>query len=80
MTQPTPAVIDTLDLILLGTVGLGTIAWFARRQLADKLFGSSQSAASTKPVTPAPPKKERNFVKLMQQQVKNGRKRAIRKE
>ncbi|SAM04246.1 hypothetical protein [Absidia glauca] len=68
MTQPTPAVIDTLDLILLGTVGLGTIAWFARRQLADKLFGSSQSAASTKPVTPAAPKKERNFVKLMQQQ------------
>ncbi|CAO3587252.1 unnamed protein product [Absidia cylindrospora] len=68
MTQPTPAVIDTLDLILLGTVGLGTIAWFARRQLADKLFGSSQPDTSSKPTTPQAPKRERNFVKLMQQQ------------
>ncbi|KAI8065766.1 NADPH-dependent cytochrome P450 oxidoreductase [Gongronella butleri] len=70
MSQTTPSVIDTFDLILLGTVGLGTIAWFARKQLTDKLFGSSDaSTAANKPsAAPQAPKRERNFVKLMQEQ------------
>ncbi|KAI9306955.1 NADPH-dependent cytochrome P450 oxidoreductase [Cunninghamella echinulata] len=68
MTQPTPAVIDTLDLILLGSIGLGTIAWFTRRQLSDMLFGTSQADATPKQTTPQAPKRERNFVKVMEQQ------------
>jgi NADPH-ferrihemoprotein reductase len=73
MTHSTHHLLDTLDIIFLGTIGLGTIAWFARHQIADKLFKSSSS--STKPdtkvseVKTGPPKKERNFVKVMQQQV-----------
>ncbi|ORX56392.1 NADPH-dependent cytochrome P450 oxidoreductase [Hesseltinella vesiculosa] len=68
MTQATPSSVDAFDLILLGTIGLGTVAWFARRQLADKLFGTSDNVASNKPVTPQAPKRERNFVKVMQEQ------------
>lgn len=68
-----------LDLILLGTIGLGAIAWYAR----SKFFGaSSDKTASTSSSTtinsnatpkPAPSKPERNFVKVMQQQVTNFR-------
>nr|AAF89958.1 NADPH-dependent cytochrome P450 oxidoreductase [Cunninghamella elegans] len=68
MAQQTPAVIDTLDLILLGSIGLGTIAWFTRRQLSERLFGTGQSNATPKPTTPQAPKRERNFVKVMEQQ------------
>lgn len=60
---------DTLDLIFLGTIGLGTIAWFARNQIFKS---NTQSKPETRPDSPkAPPKKERNFVKVMQQQVKH---------
>ncbi|KAI8339389.1 hypothetical protein BC941DRAFT_372385 [Chlamydoabsidia padenii] len=62
-----------LDLILLGTIGLGAIAWYAR----NKFFGVSgnktssniaSSSTSKNNVKPAPSKPERNFVKIMQQQ------------
>lgn len=70
MAQSPPA-LDTLDIVFLGTIGLGTIAWFARRQIAERLFGSTSSsdAKSNGHATPAPPKRERNFVKIMQEQV-----------
>lgn len=59
-----------MDIVFLGTIGLGTIAWFARRQIAERLFGSTSSsdAKSNGHATPAPPKRERNFVKIMQEQ------------
>lgn len=73
MAQSPPA-LDTLDIVFLGTIGLGTIAWFARRQIAERLFGSTSSsdAKSNGHATPAPPKRERNFVKIMQEQVNKG--------
>ncbi|CAO3591725.1 unnamed protein product [Absidia cylindrospora] len=61
---------ERLDIIFLGTVGLGAIAWFAR----NKLFGTSSpsnsfGALSDKPSTPQPTStSERNFVKVMEQQ------------
>ncbi|KAI8092523.1 uncharacterized protein BX664DRAFT_384075 [Halteromyces radiatus] len=63
---------DSLDLIFLGTIGLGTIAWLARK----KLFGSSSSTldktsfsnSTTTANSSTPTKPERNFVKVMQQQ------------
>jgi NADPH-ferrihemoprotein reductase len=72
MANKTHHLLDTLDIIFLGTIGLGTIAWFARHQIADKLLGKS-TKTELKPandVKTGPPKKERNFVKVMQQQVK----------
>ncbi|KAI9488073.1 hypothetical protein BDB00DRAFT_792175 [Zychaea mexicana] len=72
MAQPSPALLDTLDIVFLGTIGLGTIAWFARRQIAEKIFGSKDQDASAKlngnGQASAPPKRERNFVKVMQEQ------------
>ncbi|KAG2220304.1 hypothetical protein INT45_009937 [Circinella minor] len=70
MAQPSPALLDTLDMVFLGTIGLGTIAWFARRQIAEKIFGSKEQDANEKlngNGTTAP-KRERNFVKVMQEQ------------
>ncbi|KAI9287299.1 hypothetical protein BC943DRAFT_358554 [Umbelopsis sp. AD052] len=70
MTNPSP-MLDTLDIVFLGTIGLGTVAWFARKQLFSRFSGASdsKSAASTATKT-APPikRKERNFVKVMQDQ------------
>ena len=74
MARSTHHLLDTLDIIFLGTIGLGTIAWFARHQIADKLLGKT-SKAEVKPASDlktGPPKKERNFVKVMQQQVTFG--------
>ncbi|CAO3652891.1 unnamed protein product [Mucor hiemalis] len=70
MARSTHHLLDTLDIIFLGTIGLGTIAWFARHQIADKLMGKSGKAEvkPTSDVKAGPPKKERNFVKVMQQQ------------
>lgn len=74
MARSTHHLLDTLDIIFLGTIGLGTIAWFARHQIADKLFKSNDNGTQpdikTNEVKTGPPKKERNFVKVMQQQVK----------
>lgn len=71
MARSTHHLLDTLDIIFLGTIGLGTIAWFARHQIADKLLGKSAKPEikSSSDVKTGPPKKERNFVKVMQQQV-----------
>ncbi|KAI8146782.1 hypothetical protein BJV82DRAFT_599832 [Fennellomyces sp. T-0311] len=71
MAQSSPALLDSLDIVFLGTIGLGTIAWFARRQIAERIFGSKDEA-NNKGVgnghAPAAPKRERNFVKVMQEQ------------
>lgn len=72
MTRSSQHLLDSLDIIFLGTIGLGTIAWFARHQIAEKLFKSNK--AEIKPANElktGPVKKERNFVKVMQQQVRN---------
>jgi NADPH-ferrihemoprotein reductase len=73
MTNPSP-MLDTLDIVFLGTIGLGTVAWFARKQLFGRFGGASdsKSTASTNAKT-APPviRKERNFVKVMQDQVRD---------
>lgn len=73
MAQSQPALLDTLDIVFLGTIGLGTIAWFARRQIAERLWGSKAKDAAGKPAAngqaSSEPKKERNFVKIMQEQV-----------
>ena len=61
--------LDTVDLILLGTIGLGTVAWFARHQIANRLFKSDSTNKSEIKDEPKTPKQERNFVKVMQQQV-----------
>jgi NADPH-ferrihemoprotein reductase len=62
------ALFDTSDLILLSAIGLGTAAWFSRRQLKELLFGNKKA---TTPVVVAPVKKrETNFVKVMAEQVK----------
>lgn len=61
-------------MLVLGTLGLGAIAYFAR----DRFFGSTTTdtntatTATTETITTkpnAPTKPERNFVKIMQQQV-----------
>lgn len=73
MSRNTQHFLDTLDIIFLGTIGIGTIAWFARHQIADKLFKSSKPGVKSNTESPektGPPKKERNFVKVMQQQVR----------
>ncbi|KAI7855760.1 NADPH-dependent cytochrome P450 oxidoreductase [Circinella umbellata] len=69
MAQPSPALLDTLDMVFLGTIGLGTIAWFARRQIAEKIFGSKEQDTNEKlNGNGTAPKRERNFVKVMQEQ------------
>lgn len=71
----TQQIIDSLDIIFLGTIGIGTIAWFARRHIAER-FASNKQVAENRSVTPTktgPPKKERNFVKVMKEQVDKSR-------
>ncbi|KAI9310660.1 hypothetical protein BX666DRAFT_1882377 [Dichotomocladium elegans] len=67
-----PVLLDTIDLVFLGTIGLGTIAWFTRHQIAERLWGSKSSdgknAANGHAVGAPSAKKERNFVKVMQEQ------------
>jgi NADPH-ferrihemoprotein reductase len=66
----TQQLIDSLDIIFLGTLGIGTLAWFARHHIADK-FKSTSQPTETRAASPTKaPKKERNFVKVMQQQVR----------
>lgn len=60
---------QNLEVVLLGTLGLGTIAWFIKNQVSGRL--SHTTTASTKKAEiEESPKQERNFVKVMQQQVK----------
>lgn len=75
MTRNNSHLLDTVDLILLGTIGLGTVAWFARHQITSRLFKSSSNGAQKPETKQEAPKKERNFVKVMQQQVKNRKKK-----
>ncbi|OBZ80807.1 hypothetical protein A0J61_11143, partial [Choanephora cucurbitarum] len=56
--------LDTTDIILLSAIGIGTAAWFGRHQIANLLFGKKEQPAL---VTSAP-KRERNFVKVMEEQ------------
>lgn len=70
MARTTHQFLDTLDIIFLGTIGLGTIAWFARHQIADKLFKTNVKPDLKAEAKAGPVKKERNFVKVMQQEVK----------
>lgn len=69
-----PALFDTTDLVLLGAIGLGTAAWFSRRQLKDLLFG--KKVEQTAPIAGSGPtkKRETNFVKVMEQQVRRKQK------
>lgn len=70
MARTTHQFLDTLDIIFLGTIGLGTLAWFARHQIADKLFKTNgKPEPKTTEAKAGPVKKERNFVKVMQQEV-----------
>ncbi|KAG1406309.1 hypothetical protein G6F60_003018 [Rhizopus arrhizus] len=58
---------QNLEVVLLGTLGLGTIAWFIKNQVSGRL--SHTTTASTKKAEiEESPKQERNFVKVMQQQ------------
>jgi hypothetical protein len=64
--------LDTLDIVFLGTIGLGTVAWFARKQLFSRFGGASGSKSTTAANAKAAPpvkRKERNFVKVMKDQV-----------
>jgi hypothetical protein len=65
-----PALFDTTDLVLLSAIGLGTAAWFSRRQLKDLLFG--KKAEKTTPIAGSgtAQKRETNFVKVMEEQVR----------
>lgn len=70
MARSSQQLFDTLDIVFLGTLGLGTIAWFARHQIADKIFKSAaKPEIKATDARTGPPKKERNFVKVMQQEV-----------
>ncbi|KAK4520037.1 uncharacterized protein ATC70_008165 [Mucor velutinosus] len=65
--EPATALFDTTDLVLLTAIGLGTAAWFSRHQLAE-LFGKKKQKVVTAGANTAQPKRETNFVKVMEQQ------------
>lgn len=67
-TEENPVLFDTSDLIIVGAIGLSTVAWFKRHQLKELLFGKKKVAtpiAGSGNVV----KKEANFVKVMKEQV-----------
>lgn len=66
--EPETALFDTTDLVLLTAIGLGTAAWFSRHQIAGLFSKKKQNLVTN--ATPAQPKRETNFVKVMEQQVK----------
>lgn len=41
VANPAPPMLDTLNIVILGTIGLGTVAWFGR-----KVLGTSQKKKS----------------------------------
>lgn len=69
-TDSSTALFDTTDLVLLGAIGLGTAAWFSRRQIADLVFGKKKEPAVIAASSLTQPKRETNFVKVMEQQVR----------
>ncbi|KAI8969665.1 hypothetical protein BDB01DRAFT_816567 [Pilobolus umbonatus] len=70
MTRSSNPLLGTLNIILLGTIGLGTVAWLARNRLTDSSpkADNQSTAKSVQPAKETPKKRERNFVKIMQQQ------------
>lgn len=68
--EETPVLFDTSDLLLVGAIGLTTVAWFKRQQLKELIFGKPKVATPTAGSGTAAAKKEANFVKVMQEQVK----------
>lgn len=66
--EENPVLFDTSDLLLVGAIGLTTVAWFKRQQLKELIFGKKKVAAPTAGSGSAV-KKETNFVKVMQEQV-----------
>lgn len=68
--EETPVLFDTSDLLLVGAIGLTTVAWFKRQQLKELIFGKHKVATPTAGSGTAAAKKEANFVKVMQEQVK----------
>jgi NADPH-ferrihemoprotein reductase len=69
-TDTSTTLFDTTDLLFLGAIGLGTAAWFSRRQIADLVFGKKKEPVVITGSSPAQQKRETNFVKVMEQQVK----------
>jgi hypothetical protein len=75
MAQTSPAVLDPQSLFVLGTIGtisLGTLAWLARNHLLTSTKTYTKQPTTTdinKKQAQAPPKKSRNFVEVMRQQV-----------
>ncbi|OZJ03384.1 hypothetical protein BZG36_04484 [Bifiguratus adelaidae] len=77
--------LDTLDLVVLGTIGLGTVAWVCRNQLMGLLRGSTttvkanqvspryaaSNTSATKANGVASTQDGRNFVKKMKEQGRN---------
>jgi hypothetical protein len=58
--------VNRLDIILLGTISLGVLAWLGR----NHLFGTSSIADNNSSSAPSTPlESERNFVKVMKEQV-----------
>ncbi|KAG2209699.1 hypothetical protein INT47_001845 [Mucor saturninus] len=66
--EENPVLFDTSDLLLVGAIGLTTVAWFKRQQLKELIFGKKKIAAPTAGSGSAVGKKETNFVKVMQEQ------------
>ncbi|KAI9270882.1 hypothetical protein BY458DRAFT_555807 [Sporodiniella umbellata] len=68
MTRGNHPILDTSDWVLLGTIGLGTIAWFARNQISSRLFSSAPAVTHSEIKEDKSPKQEKNFVKVMKEQ------------
>jgi hypothetical protein len=73
------AVMDTWDVVFLGAIGLGTVAWLARKKLWEAVAGTKskplQAGANAQAngkvnAVNGIKKKERNFVKVMKEQVR----------
>ena len=65
--KPTTFAISPLDLLLLGTLGIGALLYITRKLRAAPPPAAGDAA---RPSDKAPSNKpERNFVKLMEQQV-----------
>ncbi|RUS35487.1 hypothetical protein BC938DRAFT_482754 [Jimgerdemannia flammicorona] len=68
--------LDTLDFVVLGAIGLATVAWISRKALFDLIAGTKKSppnllsfdASHKSKPAPTASKKERNFVKKMKEQ------------
>ncbi|KAG1165513.1 hypothetical protein G6F36_013313 [Rhizopus arrhizus] len=61
---------QNLEIVLLGTLGIGTIAWFIKNQVSSRLSHTTTASTKKAEIEQESPKQERNFVKVMQQQVK----------